>query len=246
MLELKLGFMLTEELAEWAGKKCTSSFKKNKARWCESTLSKYAEYELVRGGVIITKIKFSIFKSSAYQEVKEKFLDNWGYEGHLIDSCTECYYKTKPTMTNKVKDNTGKAYVSKAKCERFGVAYKGKKRNGTDGMCHYVFCKSPGIPFTDEEQKIKQELQEKYLRSEANQIFTLKELCQSLKDGDLSREEFQEEVERVVNHEMRWNQFVEALEKKLNCAVGFYQELEPGAFPLDIKNIPYSGKPYEF
>lgn len=239
MLELKVDFISTEELADWAGKKCTTSFKHNKNRWCKSTLSKYAEYESVHGGVNITKVKQPIYKSSAYLEVKEKLLDNWGYDGLLIDSCSNCYYKIKPTMINKVKDKTGKDYVSKAKCEQFGVAYKNKKRSGTKGTCRYVFCKTPGIPFTQEELEIKARLEQEYLKSDVRQMYMLQELRQSFKEGEITDEEYQEEMDFILNNAMGWILFIDALQEELNCKVGFFQELEPTAWEVMPNNNTY-------
>lgn len=62
-LELKLGFMTNQELAEWAGLK-EDYIRKHKKNWCNKQLVKYATYEVVRGGVNINSIIDPIYSST--------------------------------------------------------------------------------------------------------------------------------------------------------------------------------------
>ena len=101
MLELKLGFMTTKELADWSGRS-EAYLVKNKKSWCDKNLVIYADYELTRGGINIISIKNPIFLSSGYQEVKEKYRKYWGYGDLNIDTNTQCWKKLSADMVNEV------------------------------------------------------------------------------------------------------------------------------------------------
>jgi hypothetical protein len=111
MEKLKLGFVTTEELATWANIS-TKYLLDRKKTWCEKHLSKYAKYELKRGGIIILDIYNPYYSTSGKKEVEEKYLEYWGEPGFRVDSNVECWYKMKPYLTNTLADSTGRSYVS--------------------------------------------------------------------------------------------------------------------------------------
>ena len=92
MLELKLGFMTTQELANWSGK-TLENLHNHKKKWCETQLVKYATFELVRGGVNIIQIINPIYETSGKKEVEKKFDKYWGHDDIKIDSGLNCWNK---------------------------------------------------------------------------------------------------------------------------------------------------------
>lgn len=158
--------MSDEEMSVWCGKQL-ATYKKNRKRWAETKLINYAEFELVRGGINIISIKDPIYSSSGRKEVKEKFEPCWGYENFKVDTNKDCWNKLKQVLTNSLSDSTGLKYVSEAKCEQFGVAYKKQKREGTKGYCRYIFCKiidGQPVPFSESDLIIRAELEKKIFK----------------------------------------------------------------------------------
>lgn len=137
-------------------------------------------------------------------------------------------------ILNPVSDSTLSHYVSNVKCKEYGIAYRGKKRQGTKGECHYVFCKELEdgslAHFTEEELKIKKQLQDKYFKLSNNKCEMMQQLLQARKDKEITAEEFEQEVENFSLFELGWSGFQMAFEKAIGYKVGFYQELETRAW----------------
>lgn len=212
--------MSDTDMAKWCNKEL-AAFKKNKSRWSKNTLSKYAEFSIIKGqGYEITKIYEPIFSASARKEVGEKWFEHWGYNGNLIDSNTACWYKLKPYMENKdIKDKTGIAYISYWKCEDFGVARKGKKREGKKGRCHYTFCVIVnGIPtaFDEEDCMKKAELEKIYLNpTYKEQKYEIRAIYSEYQRGEISKEEYEETLNEIVEQDLGWNKFEVAFNEYL-------------------------------
>lgn len=251
MLELKLGFMSDAEVAEWCGKTVTS-FKRNRKRWCESTLSRYATFEVVNKGINIISIKDPIFLPSGRKEVAEKWRGCWGYDNSALDTNSACWTKLKPQMINQISDNTGKNYISSFKCEEYGVAYKRRKRDGTKGYCHFVFCKLvDGIPqhFTEEELKIKRDLENKHLTNSKQQQYEMQSLLAALRLGELTKEEYQEAITEIIETDTGWNAFQQALEEAIGYPTDFRTELVDDGIKHYMLNMQEENKdkePFEF
>ena len=227
MLELKLGHMTTKELAEWSGRS-ESYLTKNKKQWCENNLNIYADYELCRGGVIITAIKNPVFLSSGLQEVRDKYRKYWGYDGLNIDTNTKCWMKMSEDMVNKLQYKTGRNYVSQCRREDYGVARKHKKYEGSKGYCHYIFCKSvDGQPvlFTEEELKIKAELSAIYLKSNEQDEIEKQALTAEYKRGELTHEEYAYAIAELISTDKGWTVFQEKLNEALGCDTDFFIEV---------------------
>lgn len=219
--------MSDEEVSMWCGKQL-ATYKKNRKRWAETKLINYAEFELVRGGINIISIKDPVYSSSGRKEVKEKFEPCWGYEDFKVDTNKDCWNKLKRVLTNSLSDSTGLKYVSEAKCEQFGVAYKKRKREGTKGYCRYIFCKiinGQSVPFSDSDLIIKAELEKKYLKDQTQQTYEMQALLADFKRGDLSNEEYQEAMTDLLETDYGWNTFQYELNKALNCQTDFRVEL---------------------
>lgn len=227
MLELKLGKMTTQELAEWCGRS-ESYIKKNKKAWCKNNLTIYADYELYRGGVIITNIISPIFMSSGFQEVKDKYRKYWGYGDLAIDTNTSCWVKMSADMVNEIKYDTGRKYVGQCRREDYGVARKKNKYDGQKGYCHYIFCKSiDGEPalFTEEELEIKAKLSNLYLKSNEEDEAEKQALTAEYKRGEITEIEYAEAISNLIASDKGWLKFQEELEKAIGCETDFFIEV---------------------
>lgn len=228
-MELKIGFMTTDELAEWADRS-SRYLQDHKKKWCEKNLQKYADYDLVRGGVCITKIYNPIFQSSGLQEVRQKYLTYWGKDGLKIDSTGNCWDKLSPHMVNELKDKTGCRYIGLCRREDFGVARKTNKYKGRKGECHYVFCKrinNEPVLFTEEEYRIKDELAKKYLKKVTEEdSVEVQALAKDYKNGEITAEEYAEIMAEIVSHDYSWFKFQTALEEAIGCETDFFIEIQ--------------------
>ena len=237
MYELTLGFISDEEMADWCGK-TLENYKKHRTRWCENTLINFATFKLVKGGVNILSIEDPIYSKSARQEVKKKWRTYWGYNGNNLDSNKECWQKLKPAITSPLpSDKTGASYVSYWKCEDYGSARTGHKREGRLGSCKYTFCIIlKGVPtlFDNEDYKIKFDLEEKYLKNTyKSQKYEMQALYSEYKRKEISKEEYEESLSYIVETDLGWKQFEDAFTKALrekyqeeNLYVDFRQEIE--------------------
>lgn len=229
MLELQKGFITTEDLAEWSGLS-VSNLMKHKKQWCEKNLSKYAEYELKRGGVVIIKIIEPIFQGSGFKEVCSKYEDYYGHDGIKADTARNCWSKLSPNMNNKLTSSTGIGYVSKARVQDYGTARKSKQRNGTKGFCHFVFGKIVNgeyYPFTDEEEKLKKELWRQYFHDINEEVIEGQQaLNWAWKHKEITAEEYAVQMAELLDKEVNWIDFQIALEDKLEAKVDFRVALE--------------------
>lgn len=223
--------MSNQELAEWAGKS-KSYIEKRKKYWCENQLSKYANYKMAYGGVEIIEIIEPVFQGPGLKEVRKNFINYWGNGKEKIDSNKNCWYKMEDNMVNQLSETTGIEYVGMVKREKYGVP---GKRTGTDGQSYWVFCKiiqGEAYSFSEEEEKIKKSLEDIYLKDQKKNVYKLKALRQALKEQEITQEEYSQMLEDIIEYEMGWAEFVEALQKKLGCQVGFRQRLEDGSWKV--------------
>lgn len=257
MQELQLGFMSDEEMADWCGKKL-STYKNKRKRWSETVLKKFAEYELTKGGTNILKIYDPIFNPSLKQEVGTKWKNSWGYDGNLLDTNTDCWYKLKPQLTNSTNnDRTGISYISYWKCAQFGSARRGHKREGILGSCRYIYCvivngKPQKFSAADLEEKAR--LEEQYLNpTYKGQKYEMRALYADYKRGELTQEEYEESLNDIVEMDLGWQQFEQAFDKYLKTVYGentfadFRQELEERAYKIEPSNqLEVKQKKFEF
>ena len=100
-ISLKLGFMSNEEIINWA-QISSNYFLRIRKSWCEKQLSKYAKYNLVKGGVEILEIIKPVYVSNTKKEVEKNFSKCWGYEGYNIDTCKNACRKMQKILDNKI------------------------------------------------------------------------------------------------------------------------------------------------
>ena len=221
-ISLKLGFMTNEEIANWA-QISAKYFTKNRKFWCQKQLSKYAKYEIQKGGVEILEIIEPIYNSSAKREIEKVFPKCWGHDGYQIDTCKNACRKIIEKIGNKldIAESTTYAYTSLTKRELYGVI---NKYEGSIGESHWVFCKKINgehYPFTEEEEKIKNELANKYLCTNKDKIITMKGLKSAYANGEITLDEYNEGIDELIDNEMGWLAFQEAFEKAIGCEVTF-------------------------
>lgn len=241
-MELKVGFMTVEQLAEWAGRK-PSSLSNNKKRWCENNLQYYAKYELVRGGVKILEVINPYFTTSGRQEVRQKYLSYYGHDGIKADTARNCWEKMKPHIKADIADNSGISYTGEARREDFGTV-KGNKRKGKKGSSRFVFGKIVNgefYYFTEEEEAIKKELCKKYFHDvKVEYIEEQQALNWALKHKEITVEEYAESMQALLDKDVNWIDFQIALDDALGCETGFRVLIEEHAWsPLSEEEFDF-------
>ena len=219
---LKLGFMSTQDLANWAQLSSGYLSKKKKA-WCEKQLYKYARYRLVTGGVEILEIYEPVYHSSAKKDVEKHFMKCFGTKDFKADQCKSVCEKIKDKLNVlTVSDETYYSYTCQTKREWFGVP---KKREGTHGYCQFVYCKVVNdefVPFTEEEDKIRKELIKKYFNKEHEEdVFTVQAAKKAYKRKEITKEELYEIIEQVSDNEIDWIGFTAEFEKTIKARTAF-------------------------
>lgn len=237
MEKLQVGFITTEELADWAGISL-KYLQDRKNVWCNKHLSKYANYKLKRGGVEIIEIFQPYYQTNGKKEVKEKYYEYWGTPEFRVSSPSDCWNAMKGDMTNILKDSTGRAYVSQSKCEEYGVPYKKRKRGGSKGDCRYVFCKIKDgqyCPFTEREEEIRKKLNKKYFANREKEAYEMQALFSDFTKGNLTQEEYTEAVQELVSTDKGWIAFQNAFENAIGYLTDFAQLLEDNAIKTYAK-----------
>ena len=225
MLELQLGIIKANELADWFGIKL-KSFSNTRVKKLKE-LEAYADFEdLGKAGINITNIKKPIYtKTKAYDIVAEEFKDAWGTNGNKLDTCVNAAKKIYNKRNNDltVKENTLITYTGNYKRETYGAAYsKNGSYKGTKGHCEIKLCKFDGenyIPFTPAEEKIKKEIYRKYFKEAGEQMEEMQKMKTSVKEGDITKEEYLLQLETITDS--IWTNAIIELEEVLECSCKF-------------------------
>lgn len=167
-MELSIGKMSNKELSDWFGIKETSFRNKKKERLEE--LKNYAEFYEEKGKVVITKIIDPVYvkkSDKVYKDIVENMDSVWNKNG--LDSCARVGAELYNNFVVKdpkfpYEESTIITYTRKGRNELYGKPYGD---HGTIGSCQYVWCKrdkeTGNYDFlTEEEEKVKKELQTKY------------------------------------------------------------------------------------
>lgn len=236
---LKLGFMSTEELAEWAD--VSAAYLKNKkAAWCQKQLSRHAEYELKRGGVEILKIFQDTYMSSGRKEIHQKYYDYWGNGVDKVDTNKNCWEKLSPHLQMNISYDSGYSALCSCRREDYGGPRKGKRFTGTKGSCYYVYCKREGNVlslFSEEELKLKKELQQKYLKTDTQKVEEQVIIYNLWKKGEITQEEYDIKFQEILEQKNNWLTFQNAFEEELGCLTDY------GILLVDYEKSAWEVKP---
>lgn len=222
-MELKLGQMTNQELADWFGIKLSSfkNSKKNKLKELES----FAAFEANRNGADIKEIYNSVYSkkgSKAKQIIFDEFLNEWNESGlDTVNNVTDkIYFKRGNELT--VLKSTGYQYALEARNEYFGKPYLDM---GKLGKCMYVWCKKEVTDegavilslFNEEEQTIKKDLMTKYFKTDEEKDVMLAEM---VKAGEITKAEAYDRMAEMRGlNEEGFIGFKIALEEALGASV---------------------------
>lgn len=195
-MQLHLGIMKNKELAQWF--RVTEKHYSNHRQEKLKELEFYAEFDVIRGGVNIKKLKREDTEyvkngSAAYQLVYNSVDKEWDKSG--LDTCSNVSSK----IYRKYKDELGIAesttynYTCVSRTELYGVPFS--EEGGKIGECFYLWCKKEGINeygepiismFTPEEQEIKKKLMKKYFSTDVEKEILVAEMVES---GEINKEQ---------------------------------------------------------
>lgn len=221
-MNLHLGKMKTREIAEWFG--ISYGGFRNKKEEKLKELSFYCCYEVIYGGIIITDIYISTYlkPTPAYDFIKEHFIEHW--HKSMLDTCarvgSEMYYVYKDKELKGLKKSTVKAYVAKARLEKFGHVYQND--HGTEGSCH----PEPVIDnhwdeaekLTEEQYKIYKECLREAYYSEEDAIIEEAMAINAISESEYNEIKRNKEKNSKSIREARHNKMVELCTER----IGFY------------------------
>ena len=221
-MELKLGKMATKELAQWFGISY-GSFRTLKAKKLEE-LKNYACFEEIYGGVNITAIIKEVYnkKDNKIREIYEQGFEELKQPidtvSHINNQIYEKYYGKLPTLSSAA---SGYHYAIEVRNANYGVPFKG---NGSKGCCYYLWCKMEErdgkqfyIQFTEEEDKIKQDLLKKHFGTNEEKDLLIAEM---VSNGEISKEDAYDIMMEYRNLNGKgFMGFLKELEKQIGAKV---------------------------
>lgn len=223
-IPLKKGKMKTSELAQWFDI-TTGSYNNKRAEKLEE-LKMYAEFEEVYGGVIINKIYGDLYYnkevSRSKQFIREIFDEEWSETG--LDTCRNVSDKIFDKYGNElaIVEGTIYNYTIAARNTLYGRPYI---EEGIKGNCAYLWCKkeedSAGnvvlIPFTEEEQKVKEKLMKQYFSTDVEKELWIAEMVER---KEIEKSEAYDLLVNMKNlNSQGFMGFKRALEAELGCSI---------------------------
>ena len=221
-MELRLGRMSNKELAEWFGIKPNTftQFKKKKLE----ELQNYACFETVYGGVNIIAIIKEVYnkKDNKIREIYEQGFEELKQPidtvSHINNQIYEKYYDKLPTLSSAA---SGYRYAIEVRNANYGVPFKG---NGSKGCCYYLWCKMEErdgkqfyIQFTEEEDRIKQDLLKKHFGTNEEKDLLIAEM---VSNGEISKEDAYDIMMEYRNLNGKgFMSFLKELEKQIGAKV---------------------------
>lgn len=203
---LTQGRISIRALAKWFGV-AEITFKRNKEKYLV-ILNKYCKFRLLQTGkgeiIYIEEVYEAQYLDEkgppARERVKELTFENWSETG--LDTCTNVAKKNYPMLKDEgyeISEGTNYRYTCVGRTELWGCP--AKRTEGSKGRCRYEYCKVDEqgnlVPFTEEEQKIKEELIKKYFGNLSE--WTLG-IADDLKRGRISKEEAADALEGLDEH----------------------------------------------
>lgn len=83
MIELKLGKMSGQEVAEWLGISYKNTYRNNPKKYIQR-LENFCEYEIIRGGIIVNKIYCKVYDKNLAKKATEIYLKALSEHNNLI------------------------------------------------------------------------------------------------------------------------------------------------------------------
>ena len=223
-MELRVGLMTNNELAEWFGVKPVT-FRNHKSKKLEE-LKKYADFELKGAKVYIKKIYGSkvYIKRQDYSIVKEEFTQV--YNKSKIDTASnvskKIYRKRKDDLT--IKESTTYEYTKAARNELYGKPFVGC---GEKGVCRYIWAKQIGEGqyerFNDTEQAIYKRLLVKYFKGADEKTIFVRDM---IKRGEITEEEAWQVFDDMMNLEQGFMNFKIEMEEAVGYPIVRVTEIE--------------------
>lgn len=221
-MELKLGKMTTKELAEWFGISY-GRFRNIKKQKLEE-LKNFCFYEEIYGGVNIQAIINPIYEKELsqireiYQQGFEELKQPIDTVSHINEQIYEKYFNKLPTLSSAA---SGYHYAIEVRNANYGVPFKG---NGSKGHCYYLWCKMEEqngkqyyIQFTEEEEKVKQDLLKKHFGTNEEKDLLIAEMVHN---GEISKEDAYDIMMEYRNlNGQGFMSFLKALEKEIGAKV---------------------------
>ena len=223
-MELRVGLMTNNELAEWFGVKPVT-FRNHKSKKLEE-LKKYADFELKGAKIYIKEIYGSkvYIKRQDYSIVKEEFTQV--YNDSKIDTASnvskKIYRKRKDDLT--IKESTTYEYTRAARNELYGKPFVGC---GEKGVCRYIWAKQIGEGqyerFNDTEQAIYKRLLVKYFKGADEKTIFVRDM---IKRGEITEEEAWGVYEDMMNLEQGFMNFKIEMEEAIGYPIVRVTEIE--------------------
>ena len=223
-MELRVGLMTNNELAEWFGVKPVT-FRNHKSKKLEE-LKKYADFELKGAKIYIKEIYGSkvYIKRQDYSIVREEFTQV--YNKSKIDTASnvskKIYRKRKDDLT--IKESTTYEYTKAARNELYGKPFVGC---GEKGVCRYIWAKLIGEGqyerFNDTEQAIYKRLLVKYFRGTDEKTIFVEDM---IKRGEITKEEAWDVFEDMMNLEQGFMNFKAEMEEAIGYPIVRVTEIE--------------------
>lgn len=221
-MELRLGKMTTKELAEWFGVSY-GRFRNIKKQKLEE-LKEFCFFEEVYGGIEITAIINPIYVKElnsireVYQQGFEELKQPIDTVSHINSQIYEKYYDKLPTLSSAA---SGYRYAIEVRNANYGVPFKS---NGSKGCCYYLWCKMEEkdgkqfyIQFTEEEDKIKQDLLKKHFGTNEEKDLLIAEM---VSNGEISKEDAYDIMMEYRNLNGKgFMSFLKELEKQIGAKV---------------------------
>ena len=218
---LKLGVMKSQQVAEWMGISY-STFRKKKKEKLEE-LANFCNFEEIYGGVNIIQIyeyKYSKLGSFSKQMIVKNLPQVWNQDG--LDTCKRVGEEIRLKNNLPIAAETAGKYAGEGRTKWFGKPYDGTA--GSLGKCNYILCKTEGtgadtkyIRFTQEEQKIKENLMKKYFGSVAEKTVIVKAMVEM---GEIKKEQAWDVLEEMTNlNRESYFSFLMELSSLLKCKV---------------------------
>ena len=221
-MELTEGLWTNAQLAEWFGMR-EKTFKNNKEKKLIE-LTYYAEFEKEKGKIRITKVINPFYSkdvSTNYLKIRDKVDEVWDETG--LDTCSRVGQEIYDILSEedenfKLKSGTVVNYTYRGRNELYGKPFVG---GGKLGNCVYIWCKRDQDGnyslLTEEEQRIKQNLQTKYFGDATEKQILVKGMVEA---GELSKEEAWEALEEMTNMNTgNFMGFLAELQAELGCQV---------------------------